>query len=64
MVSLLLNTSVMALVGQACAQAPQLTQSLLKKLSSVPLAMWLSKPRPAIVSTISPCTSSQARTQR
>ncbi len=54
----------MALVGQACAQAPQLTQSLSKKLSLVPFTMWLENPRPAMVSTISPCTSSQARTQR
>jgi hypothetical protein len=54
----------MALVGQACAQAPQLTQSLSLKLSPVPFAIQLLKPRPAMVSTISPCTSSQARTQR
>ncbi len=52
-------------VGQACTQAPQLTQSLVRKLSAaVPALTRLSKPRPSMVSAKVPCTSSQARTQR
>src|SRR5690606_34027336 len=58
------NTSEMADVGQACAQAPQLTQSEFRKLSSKLLIIRLSNPRPAMLKTISPCTSSYARTHR
>src|SRR5690349_19482954 len=58
------KTSEMADVGHAWAQAPQLTQSDSKNDFSKLLTIWLSKPRPAMLSTISPCTSSQARTHR
>ena len=52
-------------VGQACTQAPQDTQSEVRKLSSdVPARTRLSKPRPSMVSAKVPWTSSQARTQR
>jgi hypothetical protein len=51
-------------VGQACAQAPQDTQSDSKNDWFMPLMIVLSKPRPATLSTNWPCTSSQARTQR
>jgi hypothetical protein len=52
-------------VGQACTQAPQLTQSDDRKSSPAPPALTrLSKPRPSMVSAKVPCTSSQARTQR
>ena len=52
-------------VGQACTQAPQLTQSEVRKSSSAPPGETrLSKPRPSMVSAKVPCTSSQARTQR
>ena len=52
-------------VGQACTQAPQLTQSDCRKSSAAaPAETRLSKPRPEMVRAKVPCTSSQARTQR
>jgi len=57
-------TSEIAEVGQAWAQAPQLTQGESSKLTSSPLMMRASNPRPCIERTNCPCTSSQALTQR
>ncbi|KAF1052727.1 MAG: hypothetical protein GAK34_01184 [Delftia tsuruhatensis] len=51
-------------VGQACTQAPQLTQSLSMKLPPCPAVTRDSNPRPEMVSAKVPCVSSQARTQR
>ena len=60
-----IDFSCSAAVGQACTQAPQLTQSDERKSSpAMPAETMLSKPRPSIVSAKVPCTSSQARTQR
>ena len=57
--------SISVAVGQTCTQAPQDTQSELRKLSdAIPALTRLSKPRPSMVSAKVPCTSSQARTQR
>jgi hypothetical protein len=58
------NTSLMAEVGQACAQAPQETHSESAKDWSRPLMIFALKPRPCIESTCWPWISSQARTQR
>jgi len=51
-------------VGQACTQAPQLTQSDSMKLPPCPAVTREPKPRPVMVSAKVPCVSSQARTQR
>ncbi len=51
---LLSNTSEMADVGQACAHAPQLTQSDSKKETSLPLIILESNPRPDMLKTNSP----------
>ena len=61
----MIDFSCRVAVGQACTQAPQLTQSLASALSVfAPNDTRLSKPRPSMVSANVPCTSSQALTHR
>ena len=62
--SVITDFSCSVAVGQACTQAPQLTQSLSMNEPLCPAVTRLSKPRPLIVSAKVPCVSSQARTQR
>ena len=59
-----ITPACLGLYDDACEAALGRVLTAVRQHSAMPLAIQLLKPRPAMVSTISPCTSSHARTQR